>query len=67
MLACGVNYVDGQTGVFRLRSPSDTLYLVDDDEKTGRMWFKKLYEQSPIALKKSYDALCHAMQVSEDD
>jgi hypothetical protein len=62
MLAVTVSYVEGEEGLFKLRSPSDTLYLVDDNEKTGRMWFRKLYEQSPAAVKKPYDVVVAAMQ-----
>ena len=60
MLSVSTSYVEGQTGVFRLRTPSETIYLVDENEKTGRMWFRKLYEQSPHAAKKTFDQLSNA-------
>jgi len=62
MLACSVTYVEGQEGLFKLRSPSEGLFLVDDSEKSGRLWFRKLYEQSPVAGKKTYEQLATAMQ-----
>jgi len=46
MLSCSCTYVEGQVGVFKLRTPSEIFFLVDEDEKSGRMWFRKLYVQS---------------------
>jgi hypothetical protein len=60
MLSVACSYVDGQVGMFKLRTPSETFYLRDEDEKSGRQWFRKLYEQSPH--HKSFEALEAAMQ-----
>jgi len=60
MLSCSCTYVEGQVGMFKLRTPSETFFLVDDDEKSGRLWFRKLYEQAPH--HKPFEALEAAMQ-----
>ena len=40
-----VSAVQGQIGLIKLKTPTETFFLVDDDDKSGKVWFKKLYIQ----------------------
>ena len=57
MTALGVSATEGTPQMITVKNPNETMFLMFDDEESGRAWFKKLYTLSWAAPKKPYGIL----------